>query len=319
MNPETKGESATAPALSAELLELIDDYLNSLEFARQRPMAGLSEAMRYALLAEGKRVRPLLALGTAKAIELDPASVLPFAAAVEMIHTYSLIHDDLPAMDDDDFRRGNPTCHKKFGEAVAILAGDGLYAEAFSLVLQRQQGEPQDVLAAARELAQATGTDGMVGGQYMDVTSQLDLSEGDTGSFGDDDADLGQHLQSLHQLKTGRLIRASVECVLILAGDRGRDKLPAFRRFTDEIGLLFQIVDDILDVTANSATLGKPSRSDIRNAKQTYVSHYGLDRARQLAGESHQRAVVALEQAGGTAAGNDDLRQLTDFFYLRSS
>src|SRR5438105_185140 len=158
--------------------------------------------MRYSLLAGGKRIRPVLALATAAASGREPDSVLPLAAAVELIHTYSLIHDDLPAMDDDDMRRGQPTCHRAFGEDVAILAGDGLYAEAFALLLAEQRGEAACVLSAARELAFATGVRGMVGGQYIDVAATA--ARGPEG------------LRRLHELKTGRLIAASVNCVLEL-------------------------------------------------------------------------------------------------------
>ncbi|HEY2636665.1 MAG TPA: polyprenyl synthetase family protein, partial [Solirubrobacteraceae bacterium] len=147
----------------------VEDYLAGLRFATEPAVAGLEESMRYSLRAGGKRIRPVLALATATAIGRDPDEVLPLAAAIELIHTYSLIHDDLPAMDDDDLRRGRPTNHRAFGENVAILAGDGLYAEAFHLVLREQEGQPANVLAALRELAAATGVSGMVGGQYMDV------------------------------------------------------------------------------------------------------------------------------------------------------
>ena len=172
--------------------------------------------MRYSLLAGGKRIRPVLALATARAIGLDPGAVLPLAAAIELIHTYSLIHDDLPAMDDDDLRRGRPTCHVKFGEDVAILAGDALYAEAFRHLLTAQAGEPARVLAAARELAAATGVDGMVGGQYLDVASEVDSPDA---------------LRTLHELKTGRLIGASVACVLLIAGmdEPAHNALPPLR------------------------------------------------------------------------------------------
>ena len=162
--------------------------------------------MRYSLLAGRKRIRPVLAWPRPTRSALTRRRVLPLAAAIELIHTYSLIHDDLPAMDDDDLRRGRPTCHRAYGEDVAILAGDGLYAEAFKLLLTEQQGEPADVLAAAAELAAATGVGGMVGGQYIDVAG--------TAPAGADG------LSRLHELKTGRLIAASVECVLLLA--RGR-------------------------------------------------------------------------------------------------
>ena len=149
---------------------MVDRCLDQLRFSDAAATTGLDEAMRYSLLAGGKRIRPVLALATARAIGLDPERVLPAAAAIELIHTYSLIHDDLPAMDDDELRRGMPTSHVKFGENVAILAGDGLFAEAMRLFSERQEGEPAAVLAALRELTSATGVGGMVGGQYVDVT-----------------------------------------------------------------------------------------------------------------------------------------------------
>jgi geranylgeranyl diphosphate synthase type II len=259
--------------------------------------------MRYSLLAGGKRIRPVLALATASAIGREPHEVLPLAAALELIHTYSLIHDDLPAMDDDDLRRGRPTCHVRYGEDVAILAGDGLYAEAFRLVLREQAGDPADILRAVCELADATGVNGMVGGQYIDVKALADSG--------------GSTLRRLHELKTGRLIGASVECVLLLSGNVQGSTLEAFRAFAAELGVLFQIVDDILDVTATEDALGKPHGSDERHGKRTYVSQYGLDGARELAAESHGNARAALRQAapGGAA----ELEQITDFIYTRPS
>ena len=290
-----------APAYPEHLRELIERYLEQLRFSTEDGTRGLEEAMRYSLLAGGKRIRPVLALATAVATGRDPDSVLPLAAALELIHTYSLIHDDLPAMDDDDMRRGRPTCHKAFGEDVAILAGDGLYAEAFKLLLSEQRGEPADVLAAARELASATGVQGMVGGQYVDVASTA--SEGAEG------------LRRLHELKTGRLIGASVECPLLVAGLRGRDTISSFKAFASELGVLFQIVDDILDVTGSEQALGKPQGSDERLGKRTYVSEFGLDGARALAAESHSRARAALARTGGQAT---ELEQITDFIATRS-
>jgi geranylgeranyl diphosphate synthase type II len=277
----------------------VEDYLTHLRFAREPAAAGLEEAMRYSLLAGGKRIRPVLALATAAAIGRDPREVLPLAAALELIHTYSLIHDDLPAMDDDDLRRGRPTCHVRYGEDVAILAGDGLYAEAFRLVLRDQHAEPEHLLRAICELADATGVNGMVGGQYIDV-------KGD-----------GTSLRHLHELKTGRLIGASVECVLLLSGTIDPSTLEAFRAFAAELGVLFQIVDDILDVTATDDALGKPHGSDERHGKRTYVSQFGLDGARELAAESHGNARAALRRAapGGAA----ELEQITDFIFTRPS
>jgi len=258
--------------------------------------------MRYSLLAGGKRIRPVLALGTARAIGRPSRWVLPLAAAIELIHTYSLIHDDLPAMDDDDLRRGRPTCHRAFGEDVAILAGDGLYAEAFALLLSRQAAEPADLLAAARELAAATGVGGMVGGQFIDVAGTT--AEGPAG------------LRHLHELKTGRLIAASVDCVLLLAGFLEPARMSAFKAFASELGVLFQIIDDILDVTGSSEALGKPQGSDERLGKRTYVSEFGLDGARRLAAESHARARAELSVAAPD--GGRELEQVTDFIARRT-
>ncbi|HEX6665778.1 MAG TPA: farnesyl diphosphate synthase [Solirubrobacterales bacterium] len=281
-----------------DLRALVDDALAELRFAASPPTAGLEEAMRYSLLAGGKRVRPVLSLSTARALGADPAGFLPVACAVELIHTYSLIHDDLPAMDDDELRRGLPTSHVKYGEDVAILAGDGLFAEAVRLFCE-QPGEPARVLAALRELAAATGVDGMVGGQYVDVIGREDDADG---------------LRGLHALKTGRLIAASVGLVLILEGVGEPETMP-YRRFADELGVLFQIVDDILDVTESDEQLGKPHGSDARHGKLTYVSLFGLDRARELAAESHSKATTALAEAGGET---DDLRRVADYIFTRN-
>ena len=296
--------TAGAPASAAypeHLRAQVEEYLGGLRFAREPAAAGLEEAMRYSLLAGGKRIRPVLALATARALNREPREFLPVAAALELIHTYSLIHDDLPAMDDDDLRRGRPTCHVRFGEDVAILAGDGLYAEAFRLVLHEQPGAPAAVLAALAELADATGVNGMVGGQYIDVRGMAD------------------DLRRLHELKTGRLIGASVECVLLLAGDRDPSPtLSGFRAFAAELGVLFQIVDDILDVTGTDAALGKPHGSDERHGKLTYVTRYGLDGARELAAESHRSAHAALSRATA-GSGAAELEQITDFIATRTT
>jgi geranylgeranyl diphosphate synthase type II len=281
-----------------DLRALVDSTLSGLSFSSADPTSGLEEAMRYSLLAGGKRVRPVLALATARALGADPERFLPVAGAIELIHTYSLIHDDLPAMDDDVLRRGLPTSHVKFGEDVAILAGDGLFAEAMRLFCQ-QPGDPARVLAALAELAGATGVDGMVGGQYVDVIGAEDDAAG---------------LRALHALKTGRLIAASVGVVLILEG-LGEPETIAYRRFAGELGVLFQIVDDILDVTESDEQLGKPHGSDERHGKLTYVSLFGLDRARELAAESHAKATAALSEAAGET---DDLRRVADYIFTRN-
>jgi geranylgeranyl diphosphate synthase, type II len=254
--------------------------------------------MRYSLLAGGKRIRPVLALATAEALGREPEEVLPLAASIEMIHTYSLIHDDLPAMDDDELRRGKPTCHVAFGEDVAILAGDGLFAEALRLALGDQRGEPDAVLAAVRELVGAAGVDGMVGGQFLDVGGPSEVD-----------------LRRLHELKTGALIAASVGAVLALERVPGPATIP-YRRFAAELGVVFQIVDDILDVTGDEAELGKPRGSDERHGKATYVSVFGLDRARELARETHAEARTALAEADGDTRR---LGQIADYILTRTT
>ncbi|MEA2149980.1 MAG: geranylgeranyl diphosphate synthase, type [Solirubrobacteraceae bacterium] len=288
-----------------ELRLLIEDELERLTFPQDPLAGGLVEAMRYSLLAGGKRIRPVLALATARAIGRDERDLLPLAAAIELIHTYSLIHDDLPAMDDDDMRRGRPTNHVAFGQDVAILAGDGLYAEAFRHLLTHQSGAPEDVLAAVCELAAATGVNGMVGGQYLDVAGMAPDEPDPVGS-----------LRRLHELKTGRLIGASVECVLLIAGMR-RPATTAYCAYAAELGVLFQIVDDILDVTGTDAALGKPQGSDERHGKRTYVTAFGLDGARELAARSHRQARASLALAA--PAGAPELEQITDFIATRSS
>jgi geranylgeranyl diphosphate synthase type II len=280
----------------------IERYLEALSFTSDPTIAVLQDAMRYSLLAGGKRIRPVLALATAQAIDLEREAVLPLAAAIELIHTYSLIHDDLPAMDDDDLRRGRPSCHRAFGEDVAILAGDALYAEAFRLLLARPYGNPENLLKAACELAAATGVEGMVGGQYIDIAGKA--PPGPAG------------LRRLHELKTGRLIAASIECVLLLGETLGTDRIDHFSAFATELGVLFQIVDDILDVTGSSETLGKHQGSDERLGKRTYVTEFGLEGARKLARESRDRARAALAQAA--PRGATELEQITDFIANRT-
>jgi geranylgeranyl diphosphate synthase type II len=300
------------------LREDVQQYLEGLRFSEEALTAGLEEAMRYSLLGGGKRIRPVLALATARAVGLQPREIMPLAAALELIHTYSLIHDDLPAMDDDELRRGQPTCHVKFGEDVAILAGDGLYAEAFRHLLTHQRSAPERVLGAAAELAAATGVNGMVGGQYADVSP--DTPPG------------GAALRRLHELKTGRLIGASVLCVLLLGGAADGPATLPFRHFATELGVLFQIVDDILDVTGTDDALGKPRGSDERQGKRTYVSEFGIERARELAAESHDMALQALAEAAERSPAppaigdrpeephaTGELEQITNFIYTRTS
>ena len=245
------------------------------------PPERLREAIRYSLFAGGKRLRPALVLGAADLIAGKDTQALPAACAIEMIHTYSLIHDDLPAMDDDDLRRGRPTLHKAYDEATAILAGDALLTMAFDVLAQA--GNPTVI----REIAQAAGVAGMVGGQMLDMEGehkQLDI----------------EALRRIHAFKTGALIRVSVRAGALLAGaDAGQ--IAALTQYGEHLGLAFQITDDILDVTGTEAQLGKPIGSDTDNAKSTYPALVGLERARELAREAAQAAIAALEPFGPSA------------------
>jgi geranylgeranyl diphosphate synthase, type II len=281
-------------AYPEHLRALIEEYLHGLRFGPRGPMDRLGEAMRYSLLAGGKRVRPVLTLAVVESLGRPLPPALPTAAALELIHTYSLIHDDLPAIDDDDLRRGKPTCHVVFGEDVAILAGDGLFAEAFSLVLERQEGPADLKVAILAEIARATGVGGMVGGQYIDITS-ADAASVD--------------LHQMHALKTGRLIEAAVACGALLGG-LAAPELPPHRIFAVELGVLFQIVDDILDVVGSDEQLGKTPGKDRQAGKVTYVSRFGLERARELADEALARAQSRLAELRGDTAG---LRAVTAY------
>jgi geranylgeranyl diphosphate synthase type II len=252
-----------------DLRRLAEGFLGGLPFAAE--LGKLEAALRYSLLGGGKRIRPVLCLATGEALGRDAEELLPAACALELVHTFSLVHDDLPALDDDDLRRGQPSAHVQFGEDVAILAGDALLAEAFRLALRYPSPD------VARELADATL--GMIGGQYLDVTTD-----------GEVDAD---GLRRVHALKTGRLLRASVTTAAAVAAlpDAKREE---WRAFGDELGVLFQIVDDILDATGTAEELGKTPGKDEAAGKVTYVSLHGLDRARELADEARARVLERL-------------------------
>lgn len=280
-----------------DLRQEVDRYLDGLSFSGPASTEGLAEAMRYSLLAGGKRVRPVLCLATGRALGIDTESLLPAAGAIEMVHTYSLIHDDLPAMDDDELRRGKPTAHVEFGEAVAILSGDALFAEAIALI-GSGPWPPDRVVEAIEVLSRAAGVDGMVGGQYVDVTVESLGEEG---------------IEKLHSLKTGKLIAASVELALAIGAVPEDGRLP-YREFATQLGILFQIVDDILDVTGSEEATGKPMGSDERHGKITYVSLYGLERARELASRAHRGAVDSLD---GIDAETGSLEAVADYIHDR--
>jgi geranylgeranyl diphosphate synthase type II len=270
----------------------------------------LVEAMRYSLLGGGKRLRPLLVMasaeGVAQAIGASEAAArdaaLPAACAIEMIHTYSLIHDDLPSMDDDDLRRGRPTSHVVHGEGMAILAGDGLQAEAFRLLAREPQGHHPTLMMRKLKvmsiIADAAGAPGMVGGQAIDLDSMPPTAKAAGGISRQPSTSLTpEGLRDMHARKTGALIRASVAAGAVMGG--ATDSLFAILdQYGTEIGLAFQIVDDILDEEGSAASLGKTAGKDRAAGKPTYPAFFGLDRSRELAAECHTNARAALERAG---------------------
>ncbi|MEN0039406.1 MAG: farnesyl diphosphate synthase [Cellvibrio sp.] len=263
----------------------------------------LRAAMRYSLFNGGKRVRPILAYAAALAVKpgIDLALVDPIAASVESLHSYSLVHDDLPAMDDDDLRRGKPTCHIAFNEATAILAGDGLQTLAFELLTSTNL-DSRVQIELVRALVQGSGVEGMVLGQAIDLAAvdhRLDLAQ----------------LETMHRHKTGALIRASVAMGAICAGADGQ-QLQALDNYAAAIGLAFQVQDDILDVISDTNTLGKQQGADIARNKPTYVSLLGLDAAKAKASELHRQALGALEAFDDSAV---HLRQLASYIVERSN
>lgn len=284
------------------MTETVDAFLDAKKMKTERALeqcvaswngapVRLVEAVRYSLFAGGKRLRPALALGAAELISGSDAAALPAACALEMIHTYSLIHDDLPAMDNDDLRRGRPTLHKAYDEATAILAGDALLTMAFDALADCGN------TVVVREIARAAGAAGMVGGQQLDIEAEgraITLEE----------------LRRIHACKTGALIRVAVRAGAILA-EATTAQLDALTRYGECLGLAFQIADDILDVTGDAETLGKPIGSDEERNKSTYPALVGLAQARVLAQEAAQQAIAALESFGEAAEVFRALAQFT--------
>jgi len=252
--------------------QLVQEALEkSLPPAESYPPA-VHQAMRYSLFAGGKRLRPILVLAAGEAVGSPPEPLLPAACAVELIHTYSLIHDDLPAMDNDDFRRGRPTCHKVFGEAIALLAGDALLTQAFAVLSQVPDGIPAvKVLQAIGELAAAAGSEGMIGGQVVDMEAEGRPVTLETVNY-------------IHTHKTGSLIRACLRLGGILSG-AGEEQLAILTRYGENLGLAFQITDDILDIEGDFTRMGKKGGMDAARGKATYPACLGLEKAREIAGE----------------------------------
>ena len=276
-----------------ERIKLIEAALLKELGAETALVPRLAESMEYSLMAGGKRLRPILVMAAADAVGARGTDFVQAACGIEMIHTYSLIHDDLPAMDNDDYRRGKLTNHKVFGEALAILAGDALLTQAFEVIL-RQQGVPAQVLLEVlREMSIAAGPNGMVGGQVIDM-----LSEGKRISM--------EELRKMHMGKTGALFRAAIRSGAILGG-ASEAQLAALTTYADCFGLAFQITDDNLDVVGDEAVIGKPVGSDERNEKSTYVTLTSLDEAKKLAADTVQQALEALEIFGDEAKFLRDL------------
>jgi len=276
----------------------LEDLRTAVEEALERALPAETEwpetlhrAVRYSLFAGGKRIRPVLVLASGEAAGGAREDLLPLACAVEMVHTYSLVHDDLPAMDNDDLRRGKPTSHKVFGEAIAILAGDALLTRAFHLLGELPAGADEGTvrrrLRATAVLGEACGTKGLIGGQVMDLESE--------GRAIDAPA-----LECLHRAKTGALLSACVRGGAILGG-ADEATLDALSRYASAIGLAFQVVDDVLDATEANESLGKTAGKDAAAGKATYVSVHGLDRARALSAELRQDALGALQPLGDRA------------------
>lgn len=272
-----------------EFKATLNQYADKTEQALDRlfpevscPQEDVIRAMRYSLLGGGKRLRSSLVLAFCAACGGDEEKALPFACAVEMIHAYSLIHDDLPCMDDDDLRRGKPSCHVAFGEATALLAGDGLLTQGFALMLEQRHLPAETVLRAASCLGKAAGVFGMIGGQVMDLANEKN-----------DGVDI-QRLKDTDALKTGALIQASCEMGCLIAGAT-EDQIAAARDYGQKIGLAFQITDDILDVTSTTEELGKPVGSDVQQNKATYAALYGVEKAREVSADLLNQAKESLK------------------------
>jgi geranylgeranyl diphosphate synthase, type II len=282
---------------------LVDKTLDKLVPSAKMFPTSVHEAMRYSLFAGGKRVRPILSIAAAEALGATTSGLLPLAGSLELIHTYSLIHDDLPAMDDDDFRRGQPTCHKVYGEAIAILAGDGLLNLAFEVLSdpRRTKAVPANrLIAIIKEISAASGVLGMVGGQVVDMES-----EGREIDF--------PTLEYIHTHKTGALIRASLRVGAIYA-KASEKRFKSLTRYGELVGLAFQIVDDILDITGKREEIGKDVGSDLKKGKRTFPSFYGLEESRQRANEVADKAVHSLRDFDHRA---DPLRALAKYIVNR--
>lgn len=280
--------------------KLVENYLT--QRTAKKGISKVDDAMIYSLMAGGKRLRPILLMATAEALGKKGYNYLPVACGLEMIHTYSLIHDDLPCMDNDDYRRGRLTNHKVYGEAMALLAGDGLLTLAFEVMLEQRNTDPVALINTVREVAMCAGNFGMVGGQALDMEYE-------------GKAITAEELRKLHAGKTGALFVAAIRGGAQLAGATDQQLL-ALTKFADLLGLAFQITDDILDVTGTQEELGKPVGSDEKNHKSTYVSLYGLEASQALAEKTITEALAVLDEFGPSA---DPLREIAKLMCNRRS
>jgi len=299
----TRTEAISLQEFLAHEAKEIDRVLAHWVPGEETEPASIHKAMRYSLFAGGKRIRPILGLAAARAVSDSPDGVENAVCSLELIHTYSLIHDDLPALDNDDLRRGRPTCHKVFGEAMAILAGDSLLTLAFE-VLSRLSGVGAETkIRLVEELARASGTvGGMIAGQVHDIE-------------GERKPPTARLLESIHRAKTGSLLRASVRIGAIYAGAT-TEELAALSQYGEHVGLAFQIVDDVLDVEASSESLGKTAGKDQAQQKITFPAVYGLERSRHMAEEERLAAHTALRIFDDRA---DRLRQIADYIVRRKA
>jgi geranylgeranyl diphosphate synthase, type II len=286
-----------------ESKKLVDDFLEQLLPVKEAAPSTIHRAMRHSVFAGGKRVRPILVLASGQSLDGDREVLLHLGAAIEMMHTYSLIHDDLPALDNDDLRRGHPTCHKVFGEAMAILAGDALMTRCYQVLANLPKIQDSAKTRIISEIAFATGTvNGMIGGQVIDLESEGKTIDAAT-------------LEYIHHSKTGALLTACVRCGAMAAG-ANPEQLGMLSRFGSKIGLVFQIIDDILDVTSSSEMLGKTAGKDEKAKKATYPALYGIEASRMKARELADSAFKCIESFGEQA---NVLRSLAQFIVSRTA
>lgn len=282
--------------------EIIDGALDEILYQGEDMPCQIVEAMRYSVFAGGKRIRPILCLAACEAVGGNTEEVLPIACALELIHTYSLIHDDLPAMDNDDLRRGKPTNHIVYGEAMAILAGDALLTYAFEIINQLglKSREKDKIFQTGFEIAKAAGTRGMIGGQVVDMLSENQEISEDT-------------LYFIHNYKTGALIKASVKVGAILGGGKA-EHVEALVQYGDNLGLAFQITDDLLDILGDREKIGKPTGSDDKNHKATFPSIFGIEKSKDMAERAVERAILSVNSFGEEAK---PLKMLASYLLTR--